>query len=233
MDGHEQKLFLKSQILQINSKKAAQISTAAKLPNALSMKDKLRDIAILKILDSSSIKSIHRFTVKDFVGIKQLHLYMCPPSTIDDLASIRIQLEVFQVINSGITNLGDILAPDVDRRVLKKFKPMILSRESVTIPTHLLWTKLRKLKMTNCGIAKLDGSLHFLSNVEQLDMSHNSISHVIHLQDCVQLSSLNMSFNRIVVLSNVSRVLGNIRYLNLSHNCIRSLDGIDKASAQL
>ena len=89
------------------------------------------------------------------------------------------------------------------------------------------WQELTHLRLCNCGIDHLDPSLHFLPYLEQLDLSHNDISHIVHLHDCVNLSLLNISHNRIRVLSNLPLVISNIQRLNLSHNGIAMLDGIE------
>lgn len=70
--------------------------------------------------------------------------------------------------------------------------------------------------------------MHFFPNIKYLDLSRNSIQHIIHLQDCISLKYINLSHNRIRVLSNLERVLGSVTRLNVSHNEIESLDGIDK-----
>lgn len=67
-----------------------------------------------------------------------------------------------------------------------------------------------------------------LPNLKLLDVSHNDIQYIIHLYHCISLQTLNISYNRIRVLSNISLVIPTIRKLNLSHNQIESLDGLDK-----
>jgi Leucine-rich repeat (LRR) protein len=89
------------------------------------------------------------------------------------------------------------------------------------------WLELTHLRLCNCGIARLDPSLHFLPHLKMLDLSHNDLSHVIHLHDCPNLTMLNLAHNRIRVLSNLSLVVGGIQRLNLSHNEISMLDGIE------
>jgi len=89
------------------------------------------------------------------------------------------------------------------------------------------WLELTHLRLCNCGIARLDPSLHFLPHLKMLDLSYNDLSHVIHLHDCPDLAMLNLAHNRIRVLSNISLVVGGIQRLNLSYNEISMLDGIE------
>lgn len=195
--------------------------------------------AAIKILDQKlqSVKSLHLyatfapelnyFGVDIFTRATELFVDMCPPSTIKDLFGVRNQLSVLSIINSGITHLWKILTP-VSRKLLSKLNPLILPGTRLNIPEGLLWSKLITLKLSNCGIAKIDQSLHFFPSVKYLDLSHNSISHIIHLQDCISLKHVNLSHNRIRVLSNLERVMGSVTRINVSHNEIESLDGIDK-----
>lgn len=88
------------------------------------------------------------------------------------------------------------------------------------------WGRLTHLRLCNCGLARLDPSLHFLPRLRSLDLSHNSLHHITHLHDCSELSLLNLAYNRIRVLSNLHLVVGNVQKLNLSHNQIAMLDGV-------
>ena len=103
-----------------------------------------------------------------------------------------------------------------------------MSKEKITIPDSLVWSQLKVLKMSNCGLSRLDASFHLFPNLTNLDLSNNQISHIAHLHDCFSLRYLNLSRNKISVLSNLDRLLGNIISLNLSMNKIESLDGIDR-----
>jgi Leucine-rich repeat (LRR) protein len=105
---------------------------------------------------------------------------------------------------------------------------MILSGKVSTIKPTYIWNKLTHLRLTNCGLTRLDPSLHFLSALVSLDVSYNEISHIVHLHDCGSLRVFNISHNRISVLSNLIWVIPNIQRLNLSYNQIESLDGLDK-----
>lgn len=106
--------------------------------------------------------------------------------------------------------------------------PMVLDAAPVDtwLRENYNWKNVQKLLLCNCGIARLDEAMHFFPRVESLNLSHNDISQVIHLQDCAFLFSLDLSFNRIRVLSNISLVLGNVKQLCLSNNQIQSLDGL-------
>ena len=99
---------------------------------------------------------------------------------------------------------------------------------SVEIPDSFKWASLISLRLPNCGIVSLDRSMHMLPALEYLDVSRNDIAHIVHLQDCSALTSINLSGNRVRVLANIHRVLGCVLEIDLSNNYIESLDGLDK-----
>ena len=64
-----------------------------------------------------------------------------------------------------------------------------------------------------------------------LDISHNLISKIENLENCIDLSYLNIGFNRISSLAEVNMTLGNIKHLILKSNAISSAEGLDKLYA--
>ena len=158
---------------------------------------------------------------------------MCPLSTIEDLLSLRDRLRFLHITNSGIPDMQAALVPP-DAKYVRRLPPMILAPTSARLsgrktvsPGHE-WTHLEVLRVVNCGVSCMDQTMHFMPQLMALDLSHNDITHVVHLQDCCFLAAINLSRNRIRVLSNLERVLGNVTKLDLSHNYIESLDGLDR-----
>lgn len=167
------------------------------------------------------------FSLESFASLEELSLNKCPPSTICDLYDFRKKLRKMEIVSSGIPQLSKLLAP-IRSKYLRSLQPMILNDSISEIKDVYTWEKLTTLKLVNCGITRLDSSLHYLPALIHLDVSYNEISHIIHLQDCTQLRILNISHNRISVLSNLIWVIPRIERLNISHNMIESLDGLDK-----
>jgi Leucine-rich repeat (LRR) protein len=93
---------------------------------------------------------------------------------------------------------------------------------------NLLWANLLFLRMNNCGLTHLDSSLYLLPFVKQLDFSHNTISKFKYLKGCLNLRIANLSSNKFQSLVNIGSGLSNIQRLNLSHNTIKSLQGLEK-----
>jgi hypothetical protein len=129
-------------------------------------------------------------------------------------------------MNAGISELSKVLAPIKSKHL--KFPPLLLLGHQREPLLEHIWSKLAVLNLCNCGLTRLDSSLHMVPNLIQLDVSHNDLRHIIHLYQCLSLATLNIAHNRISVLSNLNLVIPNIRRLNLSHNSIESLDGLDK-----
>ena len=167
------------------------------------------------------------FSLEAFQSLEELSLNKCPPSTIIDLSNYKTSLKKLEIISSGITELSKIFAP-IKQKYLNLLQPMILSGKQIKIKSIYLWNKLKVLKLINCGINRLDSSLHMLQSLTYLDISYNNISSIVHLHDCIELKVLNISYNRVKVLSNLIWVIPNIKRLNLSHNQIESLDGLNK-----
>lgn len=167
------------------------------------------------------------FSLEAFASLEELSLNKCPPSTILDLFDFRKKLKKMEIVSSGIPQLSRLLAP-IKSKYLRPLQPMILNESISQINSAFTWEKLTTLRLINCGLTRLDSSLHFLPALVHLDVSYNEISHIIHLQDCNQLRILNISHNRISVLSNLIWVIPGIERFNISHNSIESLDGLDK-----
>lgn len=157
----------------------------------------------------------------------ELTLNRVPPSTITDFYSLRSKLVRLEILNAGIPDLVKVLAP-IKKKYLRGLNPIILIGESPEIKKCHQWQMLTHLTLSNCGITKLDPSLHMLPCLEVLDISHNDISHIIHLQDCPNLRVVNAAYNRVRVLSNIGWVIGNVQVLNLAHNSLQSLDGVER-----
>jgi hypothetical protein len=98
----------------------------------------------------------------------------------------------------------------------------------IEILNRYSWKYLQYLRLNNCGLVRIDPTLHLLPKLVTLDLSNNDIQHIVHLHDCHSLKTLNMSYNRVRVLSNLERVLGNVQDIDLSHNLITNMDGIQK-----
>lgn len=187
--------------------------------------------------DPSAANTLHYFKLSMFINLKELKLDMIPPSTILDLHTLRDRVVRLEMVNSGISDLRKVLAKDIPVNLIKSLKPMVIEEVSPfnddiamtsvndTIKDEEEGQKVQQalvaysfnvceyLKLRNCGIAYMDAALQLFPNVETMDLSNNDISHILHLHNCHGLRYLHMSRNRIRVLSNLGRVIGNLIYL--------------------
>ena len=158
---------------------------------------KLQDVKYLQIY-SSDTPELHGLSLEIYSALDDLHIHMVPPSTIDGIVSIRNQLKRLRITNSGIVDLSTVLIPDgIDKKSVRRLSPLILPGLPCSVPSKYNWQKLISLQLVNCGITNIDQSLHFFPSLVELDLSHNSIAHLIHLQDCISLKYLNISHNRL------------------------------------
>jgi len=213
-------------IIKSSSAKANHLDNSAVDSAVTELEDQWRAIKVLSAfsLDTSQLSY---FSVKLFPFLEEIILDMVPPSTITDLYQVHPTLKRLVVKNSGMSSLVTALAP-FQRKHLKNLSPMILPDSHYSIPAKYLWTNLTALQLVNCGITRIDESLHFFPKLEYLDLSRNAICHIVHLQDCIDLRVLDLSHNRIRILSNLERVVGRLCCLSLIGNQIRSIDGLQK-----
>lgn len=192
--------------------------------------------------DPSSASTLHYFKLSMFINLKELKLDMIPPSTILDLHTLRDRVVRLEVVNSGISDLRKVLAKDIPINLIKSLKPMVIEEVS-PFTNNISMTSVNDaikeeeegqreedvqqallayyfgaceyLKLRNCGIAYMSAALQLFPNVETMDLSNNDISHILHLHNCHGLRYLHMSRNRIRVLSNLGRVIGNLIHLGM------------------
>lgn len=197
---------------------------------------------------SLNVPELHKFTIAMFPNLLDIKLDMIPLSTVSGLAKLRHQIQLFELSNAGICDLSTVLIPYItDKKFLSQLKPVMsqleysshlkhqnplskfkMHRDDGDIEDSYEWKKLTSLKLLNCGLSRLDESMHMFPALHSLDLSKNQLNLIVHLQDCHHLKYLNLSRNRIKTLSHFGRVLISVTVLNLSHNQIQNLDGLDK-----
>lgn len=192
------------------------------------IQQRLEQVTSLHIYSPPSSLDLHFFKISYYCALEELILEDCPPSLAIDLYLLRKCLFKIKIVQSGITCLADVLAP-VKRSIRQSLSPMILTDTTIlSLPKKYYWRNVSSLTLSNCGLSRVDEALHFFPALTYLNLSHNAITHITHLQDCIALQTLDLSHNKIRVLSNLERVLGKLKVLILNSNEIESIDGIDK-----
>jgi Leucine-rich repeat (LRR) protein len=189
---------------------------------------KLTKLKALHVRWIDSKPETRRFSVEHYSNLEYLQLEGCPPSLIiGSFHSHFSRLKKLDIYGSDGLSLSRLFLPWRERKVQCDFPPMKPNFERKEVPdVNKSWTSLSMVRLSKCGLVILDNSLHYLPKLTEIDFSQNSISEIVHLQDCSKLTKLNLSINKIRVLSNVSRVLGNISSLNIANNQVESLDGV-------
>lgn len=90
------------------------------------------------------------------------------------------------------------------------------------------WGQLQQLSCAQNFIPRMDASLHALTRLERLDLSHNLIARIENTEHCYNLSYLNLGHNRIEAVNAINLVLGNVSVLILRDNWLSSMLGLEK-----
>jgi Leucine-rich repeat (LRR) protein len=192
------------------------------------LEKKLTKLKALHVRWIDSKPETCRFSVEHYSNLEYLQLEGCPPSLI--IGSFHhhfSRLKKLDIYGSDGLSLSRLFLPWRDKKIQCDFPPMTPYFECKEVPdVNKSWSSLSMVRLSKCGLVVLDNSLHYLPKLTEIDFSQNSISEIVHLQDCSKLTKLNLSINKIRVLSNISRVLGNISSLNIANNQVESLDGV-------
>lgn len=151
---------------------------------------------------------ISTFTPPFLVLFLDSQIDRCHPKIISDLATLSPQLERLTVSRS-VSQLSELLA---------------LPNSTTESP----WRKLKELRMPHNYVVGLDDSLMLLTMCASVDLSHNLIERIENLQFCYNLSSLDLSFNRIRSVHSSVHFLGNLKSLMLRGNGLSSTLGLEK-----
>jgi hypothetical protein len=137
----------------------------------------------------------------------------------DCLNSLDELLDVGTVVSS--TTVAGTVAPsdanDVDD-----------NNSNSSLSTDEPWGQLQQLSCAENFIPRMDVSLHALTRLERLDLSHNLIARIENTEHCYNLSYLNLGHNRIEAVNAINLVLGNVSVLILRDNMLSSMLGLEK-----
>eukprot|EP00163_Fabomonas_tropica_P018037 TRINITY_DN3204_c0_g1_i16.p1 TRINITY_DN3204_c0_g1~~TRINITY_DN3204_c0_g1_i16.p1 ORF type:complete len:306 (+),score=52.13 TRINITY_DN3204_c0_g1_i16:107-919(+) len=90
------------------------------------------------------------------------------------------------------------------------------------------WSALNNLVLSYNHLSELSPIMSAFSNIETLNLSHNELQEVEHLQHCYRLQILDLSFNNLNDLRNIKRNIGNIKVLHLASNRITCTEGLER-----
>ncbi|KAL8594707.1 hypothetical protein ACOMHN_051653 [Nucella lapillus] len=90
------------------------------------------------------------------------------------------------------------------------------------------WDHATTVDFSHNFIKHIDSSVEALWRVEHLDLSHNQLEGVQHLQWLSHMTHLNLAHNRLRLLDTLHTKLGNLKCLLLQGNRIETLQGFSK-----
>jgi len=115
----------------------------------------------------------------------------------------------------------------IDDNTYKLFKIDLSNRNIKKIPKLIgKLSDLRELNLSHNKIIKIE-ELENLSKLEKLDLSHNQILEIGGLEKLSQLQELSLSNNRIMKIKGLDK-LAKLRIIDLSDNYIKKIEGFEK-----
>lgn len=159
-----------------------------------------------------------------FCCLKRLELIdiSLPENGLNGIQSLKKSLTSLVVINVKMFSIKQLLMPGANVS-----NESITSGQSVDRQYKSSW-KLKTFVCSRCNIKFLDESMELLSSVHYLDLSQNCLQSLKHIEHCICLTHLDISFNNFSDCRNIYEHVGNISTLVLQRNGITSTAGLDK-----
>ncbi|XP_062605859.1 nischarin-like isoform X2 [Saccostrea cucullata] len=157
-----------------------------------------------------------KFDLSLFKSLQCLETECCHVSNILGIETIKETLEKVS-IRQGLTNIRDLVLNG-----LRQWK----AEDGTVLVTH--WDNLVEADFSRNSLSEIDDSVQLIPRVEVLDLSHNRLTGVQHLNWLSQLTQLDLSNNEITGLDSLHTKIGNLKILNLSGNRLESLRGLSK-----
>lgn len=150
--------------------------------------------------------------IKKFRNLKRLEVQKIPIEQITGIQRIRAHLQEL-ICSKSITSIESIIAHCGGDNA-----------------TGFLWNELKMADFSYNSLKTIDCSLEFVSNLQQLNLSHNQIVSCDAIKWLPNLKKLNLSYNN---LSRIPQSIASRRLqsLVLTNNFIEDLKGLPKLEA--
>ncbi|KDO27894.1 hypothetical protein SPRG_07167 [Saprolegnia parasitica CBS 223.65] len=209
-------------VLQWETKKDAPEVTTDDAPRGMSKTQRMLKLAgfVLHIVD------LHIQTLPDslclpsqcnlglFSSLLYLRLDSMPLDLIQGLWSFKKQLLELTLLHIPLRSVADVLGS--------------IEPYEATDAGSPIWSSLTSLGLIDCGLTKLDAALALAPSLTQINLSSNMLTSLSHLENCPQLSHVNVSGNALLHLDGAHRSLANVTSLVLHTNALASVKGIAK-----
>lgn len=165
---------------------------------------------------SNIIQNNLPFELSAFKTVQRLNIIDCPVSNIFSIGMMRSTVNSLNVHHAELKGITQVLlCDDLHKNV------------TYTGETHA-WKKIVEANFSHNEIETIDEGVKLMPNIEHLILSNNKIGALSNLTSLPHLSHLTLSANCFTEANDFHMKLGNIRYIDLSLNSIRSLQGFSK-----
>ncbi|XP_076448177.1 uncharacterized protein LOC143284919 isoform X2 [Babylonia areolata] len=156
------------------------------------------------------------FDLSLFKSIQSLELQTADFGMVRGLETIKQTLTFLKVFRSAST-IKEVVLQDVPQWKGEDGSELVGG-----------WDHVTRVDFSHNFIKDIDSSVQILWRVEHLDLSHNQLEGVEHLQWLSHMTHLDLSHNRLHSLTALHTKLGNLKCLLLQGNHIESLHGFSK-----
>ncbi|XP_032217773.2 uncharacterized protein LOC5517346 isoform X3 [Nematostella vectensis] len=170
-----------------------------------------------------------KYDLSLFKSLSNLEVSCIEMEAVQGLCQLLTQLKSLTVHQSAHL-LKDVLVDDKvwEQGVLETVRTDGSSYLTPNSNFHT-WTDIRMADFSNNHFPYIDESVSLLPNIESLNLSHNCIEEINHLESLSELEVLDLSHNKLrAIPTNLNAKLGNIRKLNLANNQLSCVDGLEK-----
>jgi hypothetical protein len=190
-------------------------------------------IGTLKLLrivptHAGAVDKLTEFQLAPFRSLAAVEISSVKLGLVADWRRVATQLRLV-IVRDCLSSLDELLAFDDDEDAAAAVSAgAAADRPDHEAPVAEPWAQLQQLSCAENFIPRMDASLHALTRLERLDLSHNLIGRIEHTEHCYNLGYLNLGNNRIESISDINLVLGNVSVLILRDNQLSSMLGLEK-----
>ncbi|XP_076468739.1 nischarin-like isoform X2 [Babylonia areolata] len=157
-----------------------------------------------------------KFDLSLFKSLQSLEILSCSFQMLQGLETIKQTLVSFNVYRTAHT-IKEVVLQDTPRWKGEDGTPLVAG-----------WDHVTHVDFSHNFIEDIDNSVAILWRAEHVNLSHNRLTQVQHLQWLSHMTHLDLSHNRLADLQALHTKLGNLKCLLLSGNLLDSLTGFAK-----
>lgn len=176
-------------------------------------KEEILKQLISPIGTSNILPSTLVFDLSPFTSLRTLEIIGIVPQNISNCDYLRSTVTHLSVNNTRVQNIQQLLSPESIHE---------------DAPRNSVWSKVKKVNFGKNDIWTIDSAMALIPNVEEVHLNDNFLRNISNLKSLHYLNHLNLSGNLIESCSKWQFEIGNISFLNLSFNKLKSLNGLSR-----